>query len=252
MQGGGNRERDHGREREHHPCILVQALGGEERKDAKEQRRKEEYKGWGDESGPNWTILSPYVLLSPVSPYLRQPRVRPYRASPMAFVGWRFSCYPLSHDNCIEWSAGPPKRPARASVFRGGGGVEASAARKACAFVYPGARDPSVHDRERDGIFRFFRFNLEPREVEYHWQRLLMHQSRFPSPEGRKVDLRTAAFDYFLNETDLLAEPMVMERAGAAANRAHGLLRLFDRAPELLRLFRGARNQDRSGPGEEV
>jgi predicted signal transduction protein with EAL and GGDEF domain len=40
-----------------------------------------------------------------------------------------------------------------------------------------------------------------------------MHQSRFPTPEGRKVDLRTAAFDYFLNETDLLTEPMVMERA---------------------------------------
>jgi len=71
----------------------------------------------------------------------------------------------------------------------------------------------SDHERERDHIFRFFRLNLEPREVEYHWQRLLMHQSRFPAPEGRKVDLRTAAFDYFLNETDLLAEPMVMERA---------------------------------------
>ncbi len=73
-----------------------------------------------------------------------------------------------------------------------------------------GLLDP---ERERERIFRFFRLNLEPREVEYHWQRLLMHQSRFPSLEGRKVDLRTAAFDYFLNETDLLAEPMVMERA---------------------------------------
>jgi diguanylate cyclase (GGDEF)-like protein len=71
----------------------------------------------------------------------------------------------------------------------------------------------SEHERERDRIFRFFRLNLEPREVEYHWQRLLLHQSRFPSPEGRKIDLRTAAFDYFLNETDLLVEPMVMERA---------------------------------------
>jgi len=73
--------------------------------------------------------------------------------------------------------------------------------------------DSSDHERERDRIFRFFRLNLEPREVEYHWQRLLLHQSRFPAPEGRKIDLRTAAFDYFLNETDLLAEPMVMERA---------------------------------------
>jgi len=72
---------------------------------------------------------------------------------------------------------------------------------------------PSDHEIERDRIFRFFRLNLESREVEYHWQRLLMHQSRFPGPEGRKIDLRTAAFDYFLNETDLLAEPMVMERA---------------------------------------
>ncbi|MGH9321342.1 MAG: GGDEF domain-containing protein, partial [Vicinamibacteria bacterium] len=74
----------------------------------------------------------------------------------------------------------------------------------------------SNHQRERDQIFRFFRLNLEPREVEYHWQRLLMHQSRFPVPDGKKekkVDLRTAAFDYFLNETDLLVEPMVMERA---------------------------------------
>jgi diguanylate cyclase (GGDEF)-like protein len=72
--------------------------------------------------------------------------------------------------------------------------------------------DKSDHERERDRIFRFFRLNLEPREVEYHWQRLLMHHSRFPHPEGRKIDLRTAAFDYFLNETDLLVEPMVMER----------------------------------------
>jgi len=71
----------------------------------------------------------------------------------------------------------------------------------------------SDHEIERDRIFRFFRLNLESREVEYHWQRLLMHQSRFRAPEGRKIDLRTAAFDYFLNETDLLAEPMVMERA---------------------------------------
>jgi diguanylate cyclase (GGDEF)-like protein len=72
--------------------------------------------------------------------------------------------------------------------------------------------DKTELERERNRIFRFFRLNLEPREVEYHWQRLLMHQSRFPSPEGWKVDLRTAAFDYFLNETDLLVEPMVMER----------------------------------------
>lgn len=70
----------------------------------------------------------------------------------------------------------------------------------------------SRHAREREAIFNFFRLNLEPREVEYHWQRLLLHQSRFPAPVGQKVDLRTAAFDYFLNETKLLAEPLVMER----------------------------------------
>ena len=74
------------------------------------------------------------------------------------------------------------------------------------------AVDVARHDRERDRIFRFFRLNLEPREVEYHWQRLLLHQARFPAAQGRKVDLRTAAFDYFLNETDLLVEPLVMER----------------------------------------
>ena len=72
--------------------------------------------------------------------------------------------------------------------------------------------DVARHERERDRIFRFFRLNLEPREVEYHWQRLLLHQARFPAAQGRKVDLRTAAFDYFLNETDLLVEPLVMER----------------------------------------
>ncbi|HSF18948.1 MAG TPA: GGDEF domain-containing protein [Vicinamibacteria bacterium] len=73
-------------------------------------------------------------------------------------------------------------------------------------------RDPgSSHDRDRERIFRFFRLNLSPREVEYHWQRLLLHQSRFPANGGRKVDLRTAAFDYFVNETDLLVEPLVME-----------------------------------------
>lgn len=74
------------------------------------------------------------------------------------------------------------------------------------------AAEIARHERERDRIFRFFRLNLEPREVEYHWQRLLLHQARFPAQKGRKVDLRTAAFDYFLNETDLLVEPLVMER----------------------------------------
>lgn len=73
-------------------------------------------------------------------------------------------------------------------------------------------RDLSRHGREREKIFEFFRLNLEPRDVEYHWQRLLLHQTRFPAPEGEKIDLRTAAFDYFLNETDLLADPLVMER----------------------------------------
>jgi len=76
----------------------------------------------------------------------------------------------------------------------------------------PSAVDVARHEREREKIFRFFRLNLEPREVEYHWQRLLLHQARFPARQGRKVDLRTAAFDYFLNETDLLVEPLVMER----------------------------------------
>ena len=72
--------------------------------------------------------------------------------------------------------------------------------------------DLARHECERERIFRFFRLNLEPREVEYHWQRLLLHHARFPTRQARKVDLRTAAFDYFLNETDLLAEPLVMER----------------------------------------
>lgn len=78
---------------------------------------------------------------------------------------------------------------------------------------------------ERDRIFRFFRLNLEPREVEYHWQRLLLHQARFPAPQGRRVDLRTAAFDYFLNETDLLVEPLVLERE---ALRQTELMAYFD------------------------
>lgn len=85
--------------------------------------------------------------------------------------------------------------------------------------------DTSTHARERDRIFRFFRLNLEPRDVEYHWQRLLLHQSRFAGPTGRKVDLRTAAFDYFLNETDLLVEPLVMERE---ALRQTELMAYFD------------------------
>jgi diguanylate cyclase (GGDEF)-like protein len=85
--------------------------------------------------------------------------------------------------------------------------------------------DRSAHERERERIFRFFRLNLEPRAVEYHWQRLLLHQAKFPAPEGKKVDLRTAAFDYFLNETDLLVEPMVMERE---ALRQTELMAYFD------------------------
>jgi diguanylate cyclase (GGDEF)-like protein len=89
----------------------------------------------------------------------------------------------------------------------------------------PGVDGLTDHDRERDKIFRFFRLNLDPREVEYHWQRLLLHHSRFAAPEGRKVDLRTAAFDYFLNETDLLVEPMVMERA---EQRQTELMAYFD------------------------
>ena len=72
--------------------------------------------------------------------------------------------------------------------------------------------DLARHERECERIFRFFRLNLEPREVEYHWQRLLLHHARFPTRQARKVDLRTAAFDYFLNETELLVEPLVMER----------------------------------------
>ena len=67
--------------------------------------------------------------------------------------------------------------------------------------------------------------NLEPREVEYHWQRLLLHQARFPAGRGRKIDLRTAAFDYFLNETNLLVEPLVMERE---ALRRTELMAYFD------------------------
>ncbi len=85
--------------------------------------------------------------------------------------------------------------------------------------------DSTRHEIERDRIFRFFRLNLEPREVEYHWQRLLLHQARFPASQGRKIDLRTAAFDYFLNETDLLVEPLVMERE---ALRQTELMAYFD------------------------
>jgi len=85
--------------------------------------------------------------------------------------------------------------------------------------------DLERHERERDRIFRFFRLNLEPREVEYHWQRLLLHQAKFAAPRGKKVDLRTAAFDYFLNETDLLVEPLVMERE---ALRQTELMAYFD------------------------
>lgn len=83
----------------------------------------------------------------------------------------------------------------------------------------------SRHERERERIFRYFRLNLEPREVEYHWQRLLLHQARFPTSSGERVDLRTAAFDYFLNETDLLVEPLVMERE---ALRQTELMAYFD------------------------
>jgi diguanylate cyclase (GGDEF)-like protein len=85
--------------------------------------------------------------------------------------------------------------------------------------------DKTRHEIERDHIFRFFRLNLEPREVEYHWQRLLLHQARFPAARGRKIDLRTAAFDYFLNETSLLVEPLVMERE---ALRQTELMAYFD------------------------
>lgn len=85
--------------------------------------------------------------------------------------------------------------------------------------------DVTRHAHERDRIFRFFRLNLEPRDVEYHWQRLLLHQARFPAKKGTKVDLRTAAFDYFLNETDLLVEPLVMERE---ALRQTELMAYFD------------------------
>lgn len=85
--------------------------------------------------------------------------------------------------------------------------------------------DFAKHRRERERIFRFFRLNLEPRDVEYHWQRLLLHYARFPRQDGRKVDLRTAAFDYFLNETDLLVEPLVMERE---ALRQTELMAYFD------------------------
>jgi diguanylate cyclase (GGDEF)-like protein len=130
----------------------------------------------------------------------------------MAFVG-RFSAIIFQTIKSMERRT--PKRPARGlCIFE-----EVAVLRHQQLERLPPSSIPELdgglsdHDRERDRIFRFFRLNLEPREVEYHWQRLLMHQSRFPEPEGRKVDLRTAAFDYFLNETDLLAEPMVMERA---------------------------------------
>ena len=65
----------------------------------------------------------------------------------------------------------------------------------------------------REAIFEFFRLSLSPREVEYHWQRLLLHQSKLTGADGRRVDLRTAAFDYFLNAAELIHEPLVMERA---------------------------------------
>ena len=48
----------------------------------------------------------------------------------------------------------------------------------------------------RDTVFRFFRLNLEPEEVDYHWARLLRHHQR----SFQSGDLRTSAFDYFLNE----------------------------------------------------
>jgi len=81
--------------------------------------------------------------------------------------------------------------------------------------VIPMSGEPAVVRPEnyRDAIFEFFRLNLSPREVAYHWQRLLLHQTKLTGPDGRRVDLRTAAFDYFLNAAELIQQPLVMERA---------------------------------------
>jgi len=106
----------------------------------------------------------------------------------------------------------PQIRPARASVFEEVAVLKSQPLTKSQPTAVPEMCDSFVHARERDRIFQFFRLNLESREVEYHWQRLVLHQARFPAPDGLTVDLRTAAFDYFLNETDLLVEPLVMER----------------------------------------
>lgn len=76
-----------------------------------------------------------------------------------------------------------------------------------------GPQSVSQPELYREAIFQFFRLNLSPREVEYHWQRLLLHQTKLTGPDGRRVDLRTAAFDYFLNAAELIQEPLVMERA---------------------------------------
>lgn len=76
----------------------------------------------------------------------------------------------------------------------------------------PAMGDRVQDESDRNAIFRFFRLNLSPREVEYHWQRLLLHQNRLTGADGARVDLRTAAFDYFLNAASLIHEPLVMER----------------------------------------
>ncbi len=133
----------------------------------------------------------------------------PWRLSGAGFPAILF----LNHISKVTGAPDPPNGPRAPRYSREVAVLRFQQLERPAPSSIPELDGLSDHERERDGIFRYFRLHLEPREVEYHWQRLLMHQSRFPAPEGRKVDLRTAAFDYFLNETDLLAEPMVMERA---------------------------------------
>jgi diguanylate cyclase (GGDEF)-like protein len=63
----------------------------------------------------------------------------------------------------------------------------------------------------REQIFRAFRIRLTPAEEDHHWRSLMRHHEWSAARLGPGLDLRTSAFDYFLNRARLLEQPVVLE-----------------------------------------
>ena len=66
---------------------------------------------------------------------------------------------------------------------------------------------------QREDIFSCFRLDVDTDEAERLWSEVVTHGEKLGALQGREVDLRTAAFDYFL-EKGLLEDPVVVEKQG--------------------------------------